>query len=65
MNLYEKMKDMDIDEMAECISMIVYGSIYASRGIPHLATPENITSDPNYEMALLKAKEMLLEEHNG
>ena len=65
MNLYEKIKDMDIDEMAECISMIVYGSIYASRGIPHLATLENIKSDSNYEMALAKAKKMLLEEQNG
>ena len=65
MNLYEKIKDMDIDEMAECIAMIVYGSIYASKGIAHLATTENIMSDPNYEKALSRAKEMLLEEQNG
>jgi hypothetical protein len=65
MNLCEKIKDMDIDEMAECIAMIVYGSIYALRGIAHLATTENIMSDPNYEKALSRAKEMLLEEQNG
>ena len=65
MNLYEKIKDMDIDEMAECIAMIVYGSIYASRGVPYLATPENIKSDPSYKTTLARAKEMLLEEKNG
>ena len=65
MNLYEKIKDMDIDEMAEYILMIVYGSVYTSRGIQHLATTENIKSDSNYEMAFAKAKEMLLEEQNG
>ena len=65
MNLYEKIKDMDIDEMAECIAMIVYGSIYATKGIAHLATTENIMHDQNYEKALVKAKEMLLEEQNG
>lgn len=65
MNLYEKIKDMDIDEMAEYIAMVVYGSIYASRGISHLATTENIMSDPNYEKAFSKAKETLLEEWNG
>ena len=65
MNLYEKMKDMDIGEMAECITMIVYGSIYAFRGIPHLATTKNIMSEPNYEKTLAKSKQMLLEEQNG
>ena len=65
MNLYEKIKDMDIDEMAECIAMIVYGSAYATKGIAHLATPENIKSDPNYENALARSKNLLLEEQNG
>ena len=65
MNLYEKIKDMDIDEMAECIAMIVYGSVYASRGISHLATPKNIKSDPNYEKALARSKNLLLEEQYG
>ena len=62
MNLHEKIKDMDIDEMSECVTMIVYGAIYAQNGIAFLATPENIKKAPNYEKALEKARKMLLEE---
>ena len=62
MNLHEKIKDMDIDEMSECVTMIVYGAIYAQNGIAYLATPENIKKDPNYEKALAMSKSFLLEE---
>ena len=65
MNLYERIKDMDIDEMAESITMIVYGSVYASNGIRNLATPDRIKSDPNYEKALARAKNLLLDEQYG
>ena len=62
MNLHERIKIMDINEMAECITMIVYGAIYAQNGIAHLAPPENIKKEPIYEKALAMSKSFLLEE---
>ena len=62
MSMYEKIKSMSFDDMAEFLAATVIGSCFAVFGLADLATPDGVKSHPQYELALEKAKEMLAEE---
>ena len=64
MTLYEKAKDMSLGEMAEFMTHIVFTSMYATKGLDHLAKKELIKSHPAYQQSVEIMKETLMGDAN-
>ncbi len=60
MTLYEIVKDMSFNEMAEFMVYVVFMTMYAMEGLDHLAKKELIKSHPVYQQSLEIMKEMLM-----
>ena len=65
MNLYEKVKNMSIDEMAEFLNYVACSSFFVLFGMEKTVAPEYIKSLPQYRETLASAKEMLLSERQN
>ena len=65
MNLYEKVKNMSIDEMAEFLNYVACSSFFVLFGMEKTVAPEYIKSLPQYQETLASAKEMLLSERQN
>ena len=62
MNLYEKIKNMSEDEMADLFSTISVCSFFSVFGSKHIPSKDFIKSMPQYEESFNAMKTMLLEE---
>jgi hypothetical protein len=62
--LYEKVKDMSFDEMAEFMVHVVFTAMYATEGRDHLAKKELIKSHPMYQQSVEIMKETLMGDAN-
>ena len=62
MNMYEKIKNMSEDEMADLFVSISVCSFFSVFGSTHIPSKEFIKSMPQYEENFNAAKKMLLEE---